>query len=552
MMNFLAKLPPVAYLLHYLEIRRLSKKYTNISKPPTTFKRAIWVLLATILTFGLMNWFKLIHWDGWIPHWATQLTNNTDTSFIKLSHLIITAPIFFAIWAFRDASRLHEIANQRKDTNLKEFQQLQEWATDNTDDNIALKISALHSLRAYLKGEYGQSFRRGAFEIFASELSTQHTKILQQVTDNDDLTIKQAIDNNPLCKQLNRIVKEDWFNLLISHNFPTATISLVGVDLSVKYLRHKDFGKSLSLSNANLQGADLRGAKLQGADLRGAKLQGADLVGTELQGAYLIWAKLQGADLSEAKLQGAYLIEAKLQGADLRWAKLQGADLRWAKLQGADLFGAELQGVVLSEAKLQGAYLSGADLSKAKLQGVVLSEAQLQGADLDGAQLQGADLRKANLQGANLRWAKLQGADLRWAKLQGADLRYAQLQGADLDGAQLQGANLVVTKLQGGGVSKTLDSLRFVKRINQQTNKATDIQTLEAQYKPLEAEQKEKIIAEFSKIKAYWIKDAIELIKNASDALDLSKAETGSYDKQQAQQWIEQYKKDTLNAKKAD
>ena len=510
-MNFLAKPLPVAYLLHYLAIRRLSKKHTNISKPPTTFKRAIWVLLATILTFGLMNWFELICWDGWIPHWATQLTNNTDTSFIKLSHLIITAPIFFAIWAFRDASRLHEIANQRKDTNLKEFQQLQEWATDNTDDNIALKISALHSLRAYLKGEYGQSFRRGAFEIFASELNTQHTKILQQapkndkqhkkilqqVPKNDKLTIKQAIDNNQLCKQLNRIVEEDWFNLLIIHNFPTATISLVGVNLSRKYLHHKDFGEPLNLSNANLQGA------------------------------YLSRAKLQGVDLIETKLQGADLSRIQLQGADLSRAKLQGADLGYAELQGADLSRAQLQG---------------ADLSRAKLQGADLFKAQLQGANLFEAQLQGANLFEAQLQGANLFVAQLQGADLDGAQLQGADLGWAQLQGADLDGAQLQGTDLDVAQLQGVYVGKKYENLNFVKRINQQTDKATDIQALEAQYKPLEAEQKEKIIAELTKIKVDWIEDAIKHIKNAGDTLDLSKAETGSYDEQQAQQWIEQYK----------
>ncbi len=473
MMNFLAKLPPVAYLLHYLEIRRLSKKHTNISKPPTTLKRAIWVLLATILTFGLMNWFKLIYWDGWIPHWATQLTNNTDTSFIKLSHLIITAPIFFAIWAFRDASRLHEINNQRKDTNLKEFQQLQEWATDNTDDNIALQISALHSLRDYLKGEYGQNFRRGAFEIFASELSTQHTKILQQVANNDKLTvkhkqaIKQAIDDNPLCKQLNRIVKEDWFNLLISHNFPTATISLVGVNLSKKYMRHKDFGKFLNLSNANLQGAYLNRAQLQKVDLR--------------------WAKLQGANLRKTELQGAYLGGAQLQGADLR-------------------------------------------------------ETELQGADLYRAQLQGADLLVARLQGADLRYAQLQGVDLRYAQLQGADLSGAQLQGVDLNGAQLQAAYLGGANLQGAYVGESFDSLNFVKRINQQTNKKTDTNSLKKQYEPLEAEQKEKIIAELSKINKYWTESAIERIENAGDTLDLSKAETDSYDEQQAQQWIEQYK----------
>ena len=462
---------------HWRKIESLRKQHCKITKSPKTHWRAIWVLLAATCTFGLMNLFELIYWDGWTPHWISQPTKGT--SFIKLSHLIITAPIFFAIWAFRDASRLHEIANQRKDTNLKEFQQLQEWATGNTNNNIALQISALHLLRAYLKGEYGQSFRRGAFEIFASELNTQHTKILQQVAKNNKLTIEQAIDGNQLCKQLNRIVEEDWFNLLINHNFPTATISLVGVNLQDAYLRHKDFGKFLNLSNANLQRADLHKAQLQKVDLR--------------------WAKLQGANLRKAELKGADLREAELQWADLGYAQLQGASLSWASLQGA--------------------YLGGAGL---------------QGAGLRWAMLQGTDLSKAQLQGANLGYAQLQGADLSMAELQGANLGYAQLQGANLGGANLQGAY----------VGEPFDSLNFVKRIKQQTNKATDTKSLEEEYEPLWAEQKENIIAELSKINMYWIKNAIKRIKNAGDTLDLSTAETGSYDKQQAQQWIKQYNKE--------
>ena len=507
---------------HWRKIESLRKQHCKITKSPKTHWRAIWVLLAAICTLWLMNWFGLICWDGWIPHWIPQSTKGT--SFIKLSHLIITAPIFFAIWAFRDASRLHEIANKRKDTNLKEFQQLQEWATGNKS-NIALQISALHSLKDYLKGEYGQNFRRGAFEIFASELSTQHAEILQQVAKNDKLTIEQAIDDNPLCKQLNRIVKEDWFNLLISHNFPTATISLVGVNLSKKYLRHKDFRKFLNLSNANLQGANLSRAKLQGVDLRWAKLQGADLVGTQLQGAYF---------------DGANLDRAKLQGADLSRAELQGADLTLAKLQGAKFSGAQLQEV----------NLSGTDLSRVQLQGANLNKAKLQGAYLRYAQLQGANLRWADLQGAALYEAELQGADLSMAQLQGANLNKAQLQGADLIGAQLQKANLSGADLQGAYVGWYFNSLNFVERINQQTNKKTDTKSLEEQYKPLEAEQKEKIIAELRKINRSWIEGAIKRIENAGDALNLNKAKTVSYNKQQAQKWIKQYKKDTSNAKK--
>ena len=286
-------------------------------------------------------------------------------------------------------------------------------------------------------------------------------------------------------------------------------------DLSDRSFKYADFSNStlinVNFSNANLQWANLRDTKLQGADLRVAQLQGANLEGVNLQKM-----NLQGADLQKMNLQGADLQKMSLQEANLRWAKLKGADLRGAQLQGANL-----------------------------------SWTELQGADLRDAQLQGADLSWTELQGANLNRTKLQGANLDEAQLQGADLRKAQLQGANLNGAKLQGASLDVAQLQGVYVSRILAPLNFFERIKQQTNKKTDTKSLEEQYKPLEAEQKEKIIAELRKINKPWIKDAIERIKNTGNALDLSKIEkTDSYNEQQAQQWIEQYKKDTLNAKK--
>ncbi len=339
----LEKLPKPAR--HWLKIRQLKKQhdkkikqlineYAKLSKTPSTWKRALWVLLMGAVVFGLI----VIFWEYWI-----LIFKEIDSKpIVQLSNLIMVAPIAFIVWVFRDQNHLRTLSNARKDTNLKEFQQLQEWATGSGEakGNEALQISALHSLRGYLKGEYGDGFRRGAFEIFTSALRTQHQKILADINNEQKPainSIKTAIEHDELCKQLNRIAQEDWFNLLINHNFPTATISLVGVDLSGKYLRCKQYGTPLDLSSANLQGVDLHKAQLQGVDLYEA----------QLQGAHLYQAQLQGANLHKAQLQGAILYEAQLQGADLSWAQLQGADLYEAQLQGADLCEGQLQGVCI-------------------------------------------------------------------------------------------------------------------------------------------------------------------------------------------------------------
>ncbi|WXU00158.1 MAG: hypothetical protein Ctma_0869 [Catillopecten margaritatus gill symbiont] len=292
---------------HNKKIKRLQQQHNKFTKLPSTWARIVIVMLFSTVS-GVLLWFVYTNPCGW------EIFNETTIdakSIISLTTLIITAPIVFAIWAFRDKNKLLELENARKDTNLKEFQQLQRWATgniegdkDNEDNEIALQISALHSLRGYLKGEYGESFRRGAYEIFRAALATQHQKIIERVKGKEFKNITDAIDKCPLTKQLNIIANEEWFNLLINHNFPTNNISLLGVDLHKTYLHHRIYGKTLDLTHAQLQGADLGQARLQGADLEETQLQGANLRDAQLQGADLRDAQLQGANLRMHNYKG--------------------------------------------------------------------------------------------------------------------------------------------------------------------------------------------------------------------------------------------------------
>lgn len=47
--------------------------------------------------------------------------------FWNLIIVILGAPVAFVIWIYRDLNNTHQIENQRKDTNLKDFHKLTEW-----------------------------------------------------------------------------------------------------------------------------------------------------------------------------------------------------------------------------------------------------------------------------------------------------------------------------------------------------------------------------------------------------------------------------------------
>ncbi len=555
-----------AYWHHQNKIAELRRKNNNYKKTANTWIRAVVVIGITVLV-ALLN-------DFYVPFFVAD----SDNIFLKItsvgvSGVVMSAPIIFVIWVFRDRNRLMELENARKDTNLKEFQQLQRWATgniegdkDNQDNKIALQISALHSLRAYLKGEYGDSFRRGTYEIFRASLVTQHQKILKQVNEDGFENITIAINSCQLTKQLNIIASEEWFNLLINHDFPTNNISLLGVDLRNTYLHHRTYGEILDLQSAQLQGADLSNAQLQGACLNNARLQGANLSNARLQGTNLSNARLQRTNLSNARLQGTNLSNAQLQGVCFEEAQLQGKNLSNARLQRTNLSNAQLQGANLSNAQLQGVcfeetQLQGTNLSNARLQRTNLSNAQLQGENLSNARLQGANLREAQLQGANLSNARLQGADLSNAQLQGAYLINAQLQGADLSNAQLQGAYLINARLQGAnfkgvqlqgadlrnarlqGAHTNVHYVDFKQRIEQQIDQDTTKEIRGLMYKALDDTQKSQLIAGLKAIGSVWATEAIERIKSASETLDLSKANTGKYSQQDADEWLNDYHK---------
>lgn len=400
--------------------KKLTEKWTKFTNAGKVF----WAGIASLVIFVILFVFFQICFPELMEK-SAGLWN-----FIIL---VVSAPVAFAIWHFRDENNRQQIENQRKDINLKEFQKLSEWVsgahlpeiktidkttqkeglkdkgeidgefqliertTEKTEEYgkkphaegfdtfgkregaVALQISAVYNLLPFFRGDYGESFRRPAFNLLKSAWQAMQQDSLKKWETANLPSKRQAI-----IEEL-RLKAESPMGVALTH-------VLLSLDQKNTQLNLRDFPEMLP--NICLVGMNFH---LSGVDEKARNWSDLNLSGVDFRGAHLKEVQFEKSQLDGANLQNADLFKVNLQDAELNRAELQGAELDRAELQNADLFKANLQGAKLDGANLQGAKLNGANLQDAKLNG-----AKLQGAKLNGAKLQNASLRRCALSWAQL------------------------------------------------------------------------------------------------------------------------------------------------------
>lgn len=305
---------------------------------------------------------------------AIKNSDSNSVGYWNFIILIVSAPVAFVIWHFRDENNRQQIENQRKDINLKEFQKLSEWVsgahlpeiktvskttqksnskdgaeiTEQTteqseeyakkpdtadfdtfskrDGAVALQISAIYNLLPFFRGDYGESFRRPAFNLLKSAWQAMQQESLKRMV-TDDLTIGELAE----------VITELQFKAISPMG-----VALTHVLLSLNYentkLNLRDFPEMLP--NICLAGMDfhLNGLSEIVRDLSSLDLQGANFIGARLnevqfQNSSLNGSRLQSADLQEANLQNADLVCAHLKNAELQKADLTGCKFGWEQLR---------------------------------------------------------------------------------------------------------------------------------------------------------------------------------------------------------------------------
>lgn len=260
-------------------------------------------------------------------------------------------PAAFLLWHWRDRNmrdqieeQRKQVLNARKDTNLKEFQEVQMRAAGALDEKLPseareqLQIAALHQLRGFLKGDYGPEFKRPAFELLlAGHAAAVHRigvpEVQAQVPGKSLGEIAKAVEVlraklSPIDLARMAIIRDE-FEHVFTHAYPLRHRRFDLLDLS-----RKRFPAKLDMGNSHFFGVNLREARLERANLYLAHLEGAGLSEADMQGLQCFMAHLQGANLSETHLEGADFLGAHLQGAKLLGAHLEGALLADMKIDG--------------------------------------------------------------------------------------------------------------------------------------------------------------------------------------------------------------------------
>ena len=95
-----------------------------------------WVLFgkkwSNVLKVFCAGIFSIVIFDilfNWFEFYSKDSIETLSVGFWNFIILIVSAPVAFAIWHFRDENNRQQIENQRKDINLKEFQKLSEWVS---------------------------------------------------------------------------------------------------------------------------------------------------------------------------------------------------------------------------------------------------------------------------------------------------------------------------------------------------------------------------------------------------------------------------------------
>lgn len=343
-----------------MEKQSSEKLNTICKKIKTTFEKLNIARIILVLSFAMLS-YCILHYLAYSDEPIIEVLKNKigdSRGLWTLITAIITAPIAFIIWVFRDINSTQQIENQRKDINLKEFQKIAEWVSglhliedevtekivnqteqettrkytqqsenlsiptfSKKDGAVGLQIAAIYNLLPFYRGEHGESFKKPALNLLLSAWLALQQEAIRYLENFDVLTNPQEFDDivekiqengrSPIGIAITQVLLADGGENLVQYPEVFPNLCLAGMDFHLPGL-----DESVLSLFINIKGKDCSGINLIAANLSEARLDSASLVEARLEGARLDRASLIGAHLKGAIF--TYHTDSSINWANLK------------------------------------------------------------------------------------------------------------------------------------------------------------------------------------------------------------------------------------------
>lgn len=287
--------------------------------------------------------------------------------------LLLGLPVAYLLWYWRDRNvrdqieeQRRQVENARKDINLKEFQEIKLHVVGVFDDSVPieaqeqLQITALYQLRPFLRGDYGEDFKRPAFEL----LLTGHAQAMEKIgtraacaefENGADTKNNESISNHlefikskltsvmkhrmDIIESEAHIIFSSGYNLK-NRNFDLLKFKITNEINKVPYPKGREITnliKTLDFSESSFIKSDLQESFLAQCCFERSFCVATDFDRCNLRQAHFDNANISGSYFSNANIRATYFSctnwrRAHFDGADFgKWPPALGDNKSWAK-----------------------------------------------------------------------------------------------------------------------------------------------------------------------------------------------------------------------------
>ena len=241
---------------------------------------------ANVVLSALISIVMLIINFGFLFYYSSYSEIIKQGGFWTLLTLIVSSPVAFMIWSFRDRNATDQINNSRKDTNLKEYHKIVEWIT-NKDSSDELKISAIYYLRRFYEDK-SLGFQQAALHLLLSTWESMQKNELERLKKvNDSVEADSIINslrengNSPLGVAITNVLLSNDGECILAYPEVFSSICLAGMNFYLPGLSDNTVNNLFNNKSIKYSGIQLQGCVFKKLNLNSVDFSNSNLLGTK-------------------------------------------------------------------------------------------------------------------------------------------------------------------------------------------------------------------------------------------------------------------------------